>query len=354
INNNGEIIMVNAQTERLFGYRREELLGQYVEILIPERFRNKHCEYRAAYFMDPRVRYIECGPELLGLKKAGSEFPVEISLSPFETEEGIIVLANIHDITERKQAEEIVKQKSAQLAKTNEILRAEITERMQAEERLSKSLGEKEVLLNEIHHRVKNNLQIISSLLNLQFQKMKSERTYEEFNKIKNRIKSMALIHDKFYQSEDMSSIKFKEYIKSLSNYLLRSYEINPNHIKIKTDVEQVLMSIEKAIPCGLIINELISNSLNHAFPNKKKGQIKIILHRYNGTPSIPSKSKAQKNNKLILSVSNNGVNFPKDLDFRNTNSLGLQLVCELTDQLRGRIELIRSRGTRFNIIFTA
>jgi two-component sensor histidine kinase len=150
----------------------------------------------------------------------------------------------------------------------------------------------------------------------------------------------MALIHEKLYQSKDLSRISFAEYIQGLATQLFHSYAANSHAITLKVDVGDVLLNIDTAIPCGLIINELVSNSLKHAFPASKEGEIRIGLH--------------SDNNKLRLIVSDTGVGFPKDLDFRNTGTLGLELVTTLTDQLRGTIELHSNGGTEWKIIFPA
>jgi PAS domain S-box-containing protein len=218
----------------------------------------------------------------------------------------------------------------------------DITERKTVEDSLKASLNEKEALLKEIHHRVKNNLQIISSLLNLQARYIHDESYKEIFQESQNRIKSMVLVHEKLYQSKDITAINLRDYVDGLIKYLSHSYGIKPNRIAVKTDIEDITMNIDIAIPCGLIINELVSNSLKHAFvePNRDShAEITIRLHR-------------GKKNGTVLIVSDNGVSFPDSLDFRNTESLGLQLVCILTEQLSGNIKLARDKGTTFTITF--
>lgn len=208
-----------------------------------------------------------------------------------------------------------------------------------AEEQIRRSLREKEVLLKEIHHRVKNNLQIISSLLNLQSRRSTGKKARERFKESQNRVKSMALIHEKLYQSENLEGIYFQEYIQSLLKYLFGSYGVDPNHVKLKIIADNVLLSINKAIPCGLIVNEIVSNPLKHAFAGKLEGEI-IVEFSSDG-------------DNHILIVGNNGIPFPESLDFRRAKSLGLQLVCALVGQLGGTIELDRSGGTEFRIIFS-
>ena len=218
-------------------------------------------------------------------------------------------------------------------------LRRDITERKRTEEQIRASLREKEVLLKEIHHRVKNNMQVIISLLNLQSKHVKDKRDWEIFKDSQNRIKSMALIHDKLYQSKDLASINFAEYIENLARHLFNTYSVSSSAIKLVADIKDVPLDIDTAIPCGLIINELISNSLKYAFPDGREGEIQIKLY-------------ASKDDTFSLIVRDNGIGLPEDLDFRNTKSLGLQVVVALVEQLKGTIELDRSEGTAFKIVF--
>ena len=213
-------------------------------------------------------------------------------------------------------------------------------QRLQTEDQIKASLREKEVLLREIHHRVKNNLQIISSLLNLQSRYIKDKQVLHVFQESQDRIKSMVLIHTKLYQSKGLARVDFAEYIRSLIADLFRSYKADCDLITLKTNVDDVFLAIDTAIPCGLIINELVSNSLKYAFPEDGQGEIRIDLHW-------------EKGGKFTLIVSDSGVGFPRDLDFRNTESLGLQLACTLVDQLQGTIGLDRTGGTKFKIAFT-
>lgn len=211
-----------------------------------------------------------------------------------------------------------------------------------AEERIKASLKEKEVLLREIHHRVKNNLQVVSSLLNLQSYHIKGKKNLELFRESQNRIKSIALIHDKLYQSKSLSRINFKEYIESLASNLFRTYGTFQSKVVLKIEAEKVMLAIDDAIPCGLIINELVSNYLKYAFPSGKRGEVKIGLHSSN-------------KKKVEIEVSNDGIGIPQDLDFRKTESLGLHLVTILAeDQLHGQISLDRKKGTKFQIKFRA
>jgi PAS domain S-box-containing protein len=215
----------------------------------------------------------------------------------------------------------------------------DITERKLAEEKIKLSLYEKDMLLKEIHHRVKNNMQVISSLLNIQSRHVSDERDKELFKESQNRVRSMALIHEKLYQSGDLSRINFAKYLTSITKELFHSYQISPELIELTADVTETHLGIDIAIPCALIINELVSNSLKYAFPDGKPGHIQISFNQ-------------DKKGTYTLTVSDNGIGFPKDINFQNTESLGLQLVNTLTKQLNGKIELDRKKGTRFTISF--
>lgn len=217
----------------------------------------------------------------------------------------------------------------------------ELAERKRAEEQIKLSLKEKEVLLKEIHHRVKNNLQVISSVLRLQSDYVKDDRILALFNDSQNRIRSMALIHEKLYQSSNLLKINFDEYIHDLTENLLRSYVAFASSVTLSTHAAGVWLNIDTAIPCGLIINELVANSLKHAFPQKDQNneiQVSIV---------------SDKENRFTLKVQDNGIGFPETIDFRNTESLGLELVCVFTEQLSGTIELDRNNGTTFIIKFS-
>ncbi|UCE41832.1 MAG: PAS domain S-box protein [Candidatus Aminicenantes bacterium] len=215
----------------------------------------------------------------------------------------------------------------------------DITERKEAEEKLKTSLVEKEVLLREIHHRVKNNLQIISSLLNLQSRHIEDEPALDMFQESRNRVRSMALVHEKLYRSEDLAKVDFCEYIRSLGRHLFMSYGIHSAAIDLDVTVKDVFLDINTSIPCGLIINELISNSLKHAFLGREKGKIRVAL-------------RSEKKGKYKLMVSDDGVGLPKGLDVTETESLGLQLVNMLVEQLQGTLIVDNNKGTSFEIVF--
>jgi PAS domain S-box-containing protein len=223
--------------------------------------------------------------------------------------------------------------------KVIQVIQRDITERKRAEEKIKVSLKEKEVLLQEIHHRVKNNLQIISSLLYLQASRTEHPGAVSALQESRNRIRSMALIHETLYQSPNLASINMGAYTRNLVSDLQHSYRIEKRAIGLRLNIEDIPLGITEAIPCGLIVNELVSNALKHAFPMERAGEIIIGLHR-------------GSTNQVTLTVSDNGIGFPEQMDFRKSPSLGLTLINSLVQQLGGTIELDRSGGTTFTIMF--
>jgi len=259
------------------------------------------------------------------LQEAHDELEIRI-------EERTAELTNVNvqlkkEITERKR--------------TNEDLQKEIGERKKMEKRIKGSLKEKEVLLKEIHHRVKNNLQIICSLLSLQSRYIKNKQTIETLKNSQDRVRAMALIHEELYRSRDFSKIDFREYITDLSKNLFISYSLHPGKVQLKMEIENIFIDMETAIPLGLIINELTSNSLEHAFPDDRKGELRIKLGK--------SKGDGKEYNYTLI-ISDNGIGFPQDLDFRESGTLGMLLVNSLVKQLRGVLDLDSKDGTTFTI----
>jgi two-component sensor histidine kinase/CheY-like chemotaxis protein len=239
----------------------------------------------------------------------------------------------------QEELERRVAVRTGQLAETNRVLSAEIAERRRAEEQLKASLREKEVLLREIHHRVKNNLQVISSLLNLQSKYIKDPQARAMFKESQGRVKSMAIIHQKLYQAKDLAHINFAQHVQDLAEGLFRSYGADPAQTALTVEVEDVVLGLDTIIPCTLIIHELMTNCLKYAFSDNRRGEIGIEL-------------RAVQDKKYRLVVRDNGVGFPKELDYRNAQSLGLQIVTALTDQLEGTLEMVRGPGTIVAITF--
>ena len=236
--------------------------------------------------------------------------------------------------------EERVQDRTSELQKSNNLLIKEILERRYMEKELKQSLVEKNVLLKEIHHRVKNNLQIISSLLNLQSRQLKDKSVLNIFNESHNRIRSIATLHEQLYRSKDLSRINFTAYLTNMTKNLLRSYGVGDDLIRIYINSKYIFLDINTAIPCGLIVNELVSNAVKHGFADDRCGEITIDFNLHG--------------NKYVLIVSNNGIEFPKDLDINNCTTLGLDLVSSLSKQLNGSISLTTDGVTRFELEFSS
>jgi PAS domain S-box-containing protein len=215
----------------------------------------------------------------------------------------------------------------------------DVSDRKVSDLKLQQSLHEKEVLLKEIHHRVKNNLQIVFSLLELQSRSIHDPGIKILFEESQNRIHSMALIHEMLYRSSDLSQINFANYLQDLLHSLAQSYNVDTHNISFQIDIEAFPLNIELAIPCGLIINELVTNALKHAFPNHQSGNIKLTCHK-------------NKENRICLNITDNGIGMPTDINIAKTSSLGLQLVYTLVKQLKGTIVLDRSGGAAFQLEF--
>jgi PAS domain S-box-containing protein len=215
----------------------------------------------------------------------------------------------------------------------------DITDRREAENLLRESLQEKELLLREIHHRVKNNLQVISSLFNLQVQTVTDPNVLAALKESHNRIRSMGLVHHMMYQAADFAAIDLVDYIQTLTRSLYRSYSVDPERVLLAVDIANVRLGIDAAIPCGLIINELVSNALRHAYPDGRRGTLRVTLsHNGDGTHT--------------LTVGDNGIGLPPDLVLPPTSTLGLALVDTLTRQLEGTLSVDRTGGTSVSVQF--
>lgn len=311
VNSQGRIEMVNTQAELLFHYTRAELLGQLIEILVPERFRHEHPGKRHQFFGDLQSRPMGAGRDLFGRRKDGSEFPIEIGLNPIETEDGMMVLSSIVDISDRKQKEL----------------------------RIQEALTEKDVLLGEIHHRVKNNLQVVHSLLSLQSSLINDEAVRNMLMDSQNRIQSMALIHQTLYQSNNFARVDFADFLEALIPTLVNSYSVLGKNITLAVNVDEVYLPINSAIPCGLLINELITNALKHAFTERNEGKISVSL-------------SANDNKEIQLSISDDGNGIPDHLNLDEVETLGLRLVNLLSQQLNGVLRIQRQHPTQFVLSF--
>jgi PAS domain S-box-containing protein len=309
LDNNDCVININHGFEKLFQYTLEEVRGKSRdEILVPENLMGE------AQTMISKLHHGEVVKlETIRRRKDGSLVDV-------------LILGNHIELGPNFSG--------------GYLIYSDISSRKRSEEQTMASLLEKETLLKEIHHRVKNNLQVVSSLLYLQSKSIKDENVAAIFKECQNRVKSISLIHEKLYQTKDLSRIDFDKYIKSLVSYLFKSFDVNPEQISLRIKSENIFMSTDTAIPCGLIINELITNSLKYAFPNGRKGMIGIDVTYHT-------------DNKFTLIVQDNGIGLPDSIDVQHTESLGLLLVQSLVNQLDASIEIERTGGTKFKIIFS-
>jgi PAS domain S-box-containing protein len=471
VNEAGTILLLNAQVERIFGYARAELVGRSLEQLVPERLRGDHEGFRRAFFVDASTRPMGAGRDLYGLHKSGHEVPVEIALTPLDQREGRLVLTSIIDITERKLVESslrenearyrqlfndspvalleqdfsevktflenlqaagvhdidaylgsqpkvlseaigkvkmiMVNQRALQLFEASSMSQLEglntfftpqthawfragvsqllagqrhfgqetitrtvkdgmrtvskrlhllpghdatwsravvsmfdLTPHKLAEEKLRMSLHEKEVLLREVHHRVKNNLQIISSLLSMTADTVQDTGMQQVFADCQSRVQSLAFVHEHLYVSADLSHVPFAQYARTLLDHLKVSCRKPGLNVTSRLDMEDISLSIEDAIPCGLIVNELVTNALKHAFRGASSGSITLEMRKLDA-------------GQVELSVRDDGQGLPPELDPRNSGSLGLDLVFTFAEQLRAEVQVARTSGTAFTFRFT-
>lgn len=303
----GKITEFNHAAQEIFGYSSLEILGKHISIL----YADKELSEKMGDLIFEDGNFMG---DAMHIKKNGETFPAYINAS-------------------------LLKNDKAELIGTMSISR-DITLIKEVEEQLRKSVHEKETLLKEIHHRVKNNLQVISSILKLQSGQVKDTKTIELLNECRNRIASMAFIHATLYLSKDFANINFAEYVGNIAGNLQQSYVSTDKKILLKLDIPKAYLHIDDAIPCGLIINELLSNSFKYAFAKKKKGTVGISV-------------KVKKEN-IILAIWDDGSGFLKKVDYRNTKSLGLQLVISLVEQIDGKIKMEskKDKGTKYIIAF--
>jgi len=306
----GRFTDVNKSACQQLGYSPSQMLNMKVEdIIAPDKMEEMKTIIFSLY--DRKHLQNRQTIETVLMGSDGSQTNVEMSISLVRFEDAFYTVMVAHDITERKIFEDTLKS----------------------------SLREKEVLIKEIHHRVKNNMQIISSLLNLQKQYVKDEEAVNVLKESQNRVKSMAMIHEKLYKSRNFSEINFSDYIRSLVSDLFYSYGVDSNRIRPVFVLDNVMMGLETAIPCGLIISELVTNTLKYAFPHNKEGEFRIELHAY-------------EDGFYELIITDNGVGIPENLDLDETETLGLQLVKNLINQLEGTVELSWKDGAMFMVKF--
>lgn len=348
-NREGRFTMVNEAVAKMYGTIPEKLIGQ-LEYEISD---NK--EEVEAFLSDDLEVMDSLKPKVIEeetLSDAeGHVHILKTVKTPLLDEDGTAnqVLGVSTDITEQKMAnvrlqkalegqEEIVKERTDELLSTVSELHREIVDRKQIEKRLKASLNEKEILFNEVSHRVKNNLQIITSLMSLQLKTIENEEVLSLFKQTEHRIKSMALIHETLYKSQNFSEINFKSYLADLNAYVAATF-MTPN-VNMEIEVEDFNLSIESATTCGMICMELLTNSFKYAFPDNRAGVVRVRF--------VPITK-----DDFELIISDDGIGIPESIDYTETESLGMQLVCGLVEQLDGTIELDRSEGTTFKMKLT-
>jgi PAS domain S-box-containing protein len=429
----------NQGAEKLYGYLKNEILGQKISIIVPDELKEHAEEIYSKIRGGQVVKYFET----MRKRKDGTVIPISKSMSPIKNNHGEVIgiSAIARDISEHKKAEDALKESNERFKqlveninslffisnpernqtiylspayekifgrKPDEILANpdkwienvhpddrkrvakviqnsisnggfnnyeyrtvkpdgevrwvnvrtfpvaneqgsiyrvagivdDVTEERVMARKLKASLIEKDVLMKETHHRVKNNLQVITSLLNLQASYIKDKRMTQVFHECKDRIQAIALIHENLYKSQDLSHIDFKNYVELLCTNLFRTYSTKPKNVSLDLNIDELLISINRAINLGLVFNELISNSLKYAFPENRKGTISIHLNRHD--------------KKLYIVYKDDGVGIPEDIDFKNIDSLGMQLINIFVKQLGGEIELRRTGGTEYTILMDA
>jgi two-component sensor histidine kinase/CheY-like chemotaxis protein len=318
----GESIHIKTSSQLPAGREKEELEGHGIRSLL--------------------VLPVQSGSSLMGFigiesKERKIEW-TEDDVAIFKVSSEVIGRAIEHDLQQKElmkyrcHLEELVEERTSKLRILNQQLEREIAERRA-------SLREKEMMVREIHHRVKNNLQVISSLLNLQAQHIDDPRLLEIFCETRNRVRSMAIIHEKLYQSGDLAHVDFGDYLGKLIPIIFHSF--GRTNISHRIEADNIFLSVDCAIPCGLIINELVSNSIKHGFPDGSPGLIQI-------------KAESFDDSNISLTVADNGIGIPLDVESRYSSSLGLQLVRDLADQLEGSLEVKRDGGTQFTLKFRA
>jgi PAS domain S-box-containing protein len=307
--NTGHFTFVNPAGIHIVGYEMKEVIGRHYPTLIRQDMREEAMKFFGRQFVK-------------GIQNTYSEYPV------ITKEGGEIWLGqNTKLLVHNGNVEGF------------QAIARDITALKQAEEKIKASLLEKETMLKEIHHRVKNNLQVISSLLNMQSTYLEDGKARQALQESIARVRTMAMIHTQLYQSQDLTKVDFGFFIRDLIGNISQSYGRAESHVKINVDTDKTRFGIDASIPCGLILNELVSNALKHAFPNEKEGKINITMR--------------SKDDRVALTVQDNGIGFPTSVDFTKVKSLGLQLVNALVGQMNGKIDIQVDGGTTWTIAFT-
>ena len=319
------IISWNKGAEQIHGYSAEEILGKNISILEPDNLKGEMKQFSEKIKQGKKIQHYET----TRLKKDGTIINVSVTLSP-------------------------VFDASGELVAISAIAR-DITERINAEKSMAKA---EDARKKEIHHRIKNNLQVISSLLDLQADKFEDENVREAFRESQSRVLSMSLIHEELYKGEGTDTLDFSAYLQKLAENLFQTYSLSSQNIRLYVDLEEnASFNMDTVVPLGIIINELVSNSLKHAFQGRDGGEIRIKLRREENGKCINSieggKGECCKSISFILTVSDDGIGIPESLDLENLETLGFQLIASLVDQLDGELKLKRSNGAEFTIRFT-
>jgi PAS domain S-box-containing protein len=313
----GKVTFANAQIECMFGWPREELIGGTLEQLVPGAFGESRPRSRTPLPAMPHAR-ASADRALRGLRQDGTDFPVELGITALPG--GELTLVSVHDLSERQHSMQQLNERAADL---------------------TDSLRERDVLLREVHHRVKNNLQVICSLINLQVRKLEPGAPRDVLLECRTRFEAVALIHEKLCQSCDFAHVRFSDYISGLADNVLHAADAAAAGVSLSIDAEAVSLGMNKVIPCGLILNELLTNAMKHAFPEDRGGTICVTLKR-NGP------------DRVRLTVSDNGIGMQAS-DAEIASSVGLQLVSTLSEQLDGRMQIAgRGDGTSVTVEFPA
>ena len=305
---NDRIIDANGAFCTMMGYSRDELLNMSVSNLqAPEVRREK-----GKTILKEQEKFGKESFEAINISRTGRRIPVNIQISPISTPEGKLYFSLVQDITTQKEYEKSLKN----------------------------SLKEKEVLLKELYHRTKNNMQVVSALLSLQSAHTNNKEAHRVFNNLIDRIRAMSLVHENLYQSKNLSSINFGEYIQNLTDHLLQSFADSADRIQLKLEIEDTSVVLDTAIQCGLILNELIANSFKYAFPGQMKGTITIKL-------------VSTEDDAIRITVNDNGIGMSQEIDANEPDTLGMLLIHTIAEQqLHGEISHRIDKGTEWTLVF--
>ncbi|WP_239492140.1 histidine kinase dimerization/phosphoacceptor domain -containing protein [Luteitalea sp. TBR-22] len=312
VDDEGLIVEVNGALEWMFGYSRNQLLGQSSDMLVAETDRRAVQAYRERYAADPQAMLTRGpGPDLTAVRSDGKTFPAQVGLSPYRLGEQLRIIATVRDVTEQRAVER----------------------------RMATNLREKEVLLREVHHRVKNNMAVMSSLFYLQQRYAKDPDTVRVFRESESRVRSMAMVHEVLYRSDDLSAVDFSRYLDSLVDHLANVYRGTLPGLRIEREIAPIRLSLDQAVPCGLLLNEVLTNAFKHAFVD--------------GAPPVLRVQALARSGEVRIEIVDNGVGVPEDLLPDRTQTLGMRLMQALTEQLEGRLATVRQeRGTRTSLTF--